>query len=189
LTTRFTYWIAEQANNTDGAFSVSPTGTRTTEWGPAPGERRHRMQASINSQALRNLNASLNLAGNTGTPYTITTGFDDNGDSIFNDRPLGMGRNTARTASQWTWSVNASYALRVGARPETARQEREKVAAEQAQARAASRYRITFNVAITNLTNHANYTGFSGVMTSPFFAQPTAVANPRRVDMSVSFGF
>jgi hypothetical protein len=27
------------------------------------------------------------------------------------------------------------------------------------------------------------------VMTSPFFARPTAVANPRKVDISVGFGF
>jgi hypothetical protein len=187
LTTRFTYWIAEANTNTDGAFSVSPTGTLATEWGPAPNDRRHRVSASINSQALRNLNATLSLAGNTGAPYTFTTGLDDNGDSIFNDRPIGVGRNSARAASQWAWNANASYSLRMGARAATALQKRDSVAAGQAAAEA--RYRLTFNVSVTNVTNHANYTGFSGVMASPFFGQPTAVANPRKVDLSVSFGF
>ena len=45
---------------------------------------------------LRNLNAQFNVNASTGTPYTITTGRDDNGDLIFNDRPSGVGRNTAR---------------------------------------------------------------------------------------------
>ena len=33
----------------------------------------------------------------------------------------------------------------------------------------ASRYRLSLNARISNLTNHHNYSGFSGVMTSPFF--------------------
>ena len=40
-----------------------------------------------------------------------------------------------------------------------------------------------------NLTNRSNYLGYSGTMTSPFFERPTAVANPRKVDLSISFGF
>jgi hypothetical protein len=42
---------------------------------------------------------------------------------------------------------------------------------------------------ITNLTNRANLTGYSGVMTSLFFMQPTAVANPRKVDFGINFFF
>ena len=185
-TMRFTYWLSKAENDSDGAFSVSPGGTLATEWGPSPGDRRHRVFASVNSQALRNLNATLSLAGNTGAPYTITTGLDDNGDSIFNDRPVGVGRNTVRADGQWTWNASASYTLRMGVRPSA--QERERDRGGDAQG-GANRYRLSFNVNVTNLTNHANYTGFSGVMTSPFFERPTAVANPRKVDISVSFGF
>jgi hypothetical protein len=46
---------------------------------------------------------------------------------------------------------------------------------------------MTFYVAILNLTNRANYSGFSGVMTSPYFLQPTAVTNPRQIDFGVRF--
>ena len=52
-----------------------------------------------------------------------------------------------------------------------------------------SRYRIGFFVQAQNLTNHANYTGYSGVMTSPFFRQATAVTTPRRVEAGLNFGF
>ena len=51
------------------------------------------------------------------------------------------------------------------------------------------RYHRGFNVSVNNLTDRANYTGFSGVMTSQYFQQPTSVANPRQVDFSVRFGF
>ena len=49
--------------------------------------------------------------------------------------------------------------------------------------------RLSWTLNAMNLTNHDNYTGVSGVLTSPFFGQATAVQNPRKVDagMSVSF--
>jgi hypothetical protein len=86
-TFRVTYWIARANNDFDGPFVVPPSGSLAAEWAAAPGDRRHRYQVSLNSQALKNLNASFSLGGNTGTPYNITTGFDNNDDSIFNDRP------------------------------------------------------------------------------------------------------
>ena len=48
---------------------------------------------------------------------------------------------------------------------------------------------MTFTVSILNLTNRDNYTGFSGVMTSQYFLQPTAVANPRQIDFGMRFTF
>ncbi len=48
---------------------------------------------------------------------------------------------------------------------------------------------ITINVSAQNFTNRYNYSGFSGVMTSQYFLQPTSVSNPRQVDISVRFNF
>ena len=53
----------------------------------------------------------------------------------------------------------------------------------------AVRYRLTFSVQTDNLTNRNNYIGYSGVLTSPFFNQPTAVQNPRRIFANVGFTF
>jgi hypothetical protein len=54
---------------------------------------------------------------------------------------------------------------------------------------AAQRYKLSVYTSVSNLTNHANFTGFSGVMTSPFFMSPTAIQNPRRVDMGLNISF
>jgi hypothetical protein len=51
------------------------------------------------------------------------------------------------------------------------------------------RYRASVYVFINNITNHANLTGFSGVMTSPFFMTATAVQNPRKVEMGFNLNF
>ena len=64
--------------------------------GTGVSDTRHRMRGSVSTQALRNLSASVNWDANSGGPYTITTGTDDNGDSIFNDRPVMGTRNNAR---------------------------------------------------------------------------------------------
>jgi len=52
-----------------------------------------------------------------------------------------------------------------------------------------ARFRLQFVVQVQNVTNNANYTGYSGVLTSPFFGQPTSVLNTRKVDMGVNLSF
>ncbi|NQW04619.1 MAG: hypothetical protein HQ485_11400, partial [Acidobacteria bacterium] len=56
-------------------------------------------------------------------------------------------------------------------------------------AAADKRFRIEFYLSGQNLLNRANYVGYSGVVTSPFFGQPTTVMNPRKVQMGIRFGF
>ena len=67
-----------------------------SEWGPSSGDVRHRVSLSLFSSAVKNLTVMIGVSASTGTPYTIRTGYDDNGDGIFNDRPAGVGRNTVR---------------------------------------------------------------------------------------------
>lgn len=51
------------------------------------------------------------------------------------------------------------------------------------------RYRIGINVSAQNLTNHVNYTGFSGTLTSPLFRQATSSLGARKVDVGLFFSF
>src|SRR5207302_506548 len=52
-----------------------------------------------------------------------------------------------------------------------------------------ARYHLNFTVQALNLTNHANYTGFIGTLTSPFFGKPTTVNNMRKIEFLVNFQF
>ena len=72
---------------------------------------------SVSTQALRNLNAQVSWDANSGAPYTITTGTDDNGDSIFNDRPVLTPRNSVRLPWRSTLSANVSYTIPIGSPP------------------------------------------------------------------------
>jgi hypothetical protein len=194
ITTQYTNnWLR---NNTDGDFWVPPTGTLDDEWGTAGGDIRHRMIVQVSSQFLRNLTTSFILNGSSGSPYTLQTGSDDNGDLIFNDRPAGVG-NTQRSSSQVSLNGNFNYSFTFGrtnsgAPPQTGIVLIGGAGAPTVQSIAVpqqGRYRVGVSVQATNITNRANYIGYTGVMTSPFFGRPRDVANPRRFDISVNFGF
>jgi len=182
---RLNYRIASASNNTDGAFNPPPSGTLATEWGPTAGDVRHRIQGSWNGTMLRNVATTVGIAATSGSPYTITTGFDENGDLIFNDRPTGIGRNSERTPWQVNWTANVSYSIDLGPSATVNRQE---VRGSGGQA-PAGRHRLVFTLSATNLANRTNFGGYSGVMTSPFFLQPTSAAAPRRLELGMSLRF
>ena len=51
------------------------------------------------------------------------------------------------------------------------------------------RIRFELFVSASNLFNTVNPIGYSGVMTSPFFGQPTAAMPARRIDLGMRVGF
>jgi hypothetical protein len=188
------YTLTDNKNNTDGAFSTPATGRPADEWGPAAGSVRHRVQAGFTSSALRNFSWQLDGQGSSGTPYTIQTGYDNNGDLIFNDRPAGVGRNTARATAQIWLNFFLGYSFTFGRRvtlpggpliygtPQG-------ISVTSFTPPEQGRYRIAFNVFVYNLTNRTVLTGYSGVMTSPFFGRPNTAINPRRINVGMNLGF
>jgi hypothetical protein len=187
------YTLGWARNNTDGDFSLPPVAL-DLDWGYSPQDVRHRLNAGVNHQIVRNLTSSVNINASSGTPYTLRTGLDDNGDLVFNDRPAGVDRNTERAASQWAVNVNASYAIPFGRRttpppPGFLISVVGNQAPTVQQITTDWRYRMQFFINVQNVTNHFNYINYSGVLTSPFLGRPTSVANPRKVDIGMNFQF
>jgi hypothetical protein len=180
-------------NNTDGAFSTPATGSLAEEWGSAAFHVPHRLNVTYNGQIVRNLLSQINLNTSSGSPYTIRTGFDENGDLIFNDRPDGIGRNTERGHRQWSLNMAAAYTILFGR--QTTLPPGIGVVGGAGGPQVVSvntsgqRFRLQFVVQVQNVTNNANYSGYSGVLTSPFFGQPTSVIGTRKVDMGVQLQF
>ncbi|HEV8397289.1 MAG TPA: TonB-dependent receptor [Vicinamibacterales bacterium] len=180
-------------NNSDGPFATPATGTLADEWGSAPFDVPHRFNVTYNNQIVRNLLSQINFNTSSGNPYTIRTGLDENGDLIYNDRPGGIGRNTERGQQQWSLNMAAAYTILFGRQttlppgigvvgggggPQVL-----------AVNNSGQRFRLQFVVQVQNVTNHANYAGYSGVLTAPFFGQPTSVLGTRKVDMGVQLSF
>jgi hypothetical protein len=192
-----TYTLSTSQTNTTGAFGVPSRGDDlAAEWGPVG--PRHRAGASFNTQPIRNLSVAAQLRYQSGSPYNITTGFDTNNDGMFTDRPGGVGRNSARSATQWDLGMRVSYAIGFGPRPAAGGAGGPQAVMITIGGGAPGgfgggandhRYRVEFYVSAQNVTNHNNYIGYSGVLTSPFFLQPTNVLNPRKLEIGARFGF
>ncbi|HEX6465448.1 MAG TPA: carboxypeptidase regulatory-like domain-containing protein [Vicinamibacterales bacterium] len=187
------YSLAKADNNTDGPFSVPATGDLSLERGPASDDIRHRLNLSVNNQIVRNLMVSMNLNAQSATPYTLLTGRDDNGDGIFNDRPAGVGRNTLRAQPQATVNTFLGYQFAFGRTAPLPPGIGVFGGGNSAQVRTfdqgAARYRLLFYVQAQNLTNRANFIGYSGTILSPFYLKPTAVRDMRKIDVGFNLQF
>ena len=190
------YTFGTLRNNSDGAFSVPATGSLAAEWAPAGNDIRHRLNAFFGTQALRNFNANLNLSASSASPYTIRTGIDTNGDLIFNDRPDGVGRNSVRGDGRFDLSGFFVYTFMFGRRrvqlPPGIMINGSPVGGftvTQMQIDPLPRFRLGLVVNAQNLTNHTNYVGYQGSLTSPFFGRPTSVTGMRKIDVGLNFSF
>jgi hypothetical protein len=189
------YGYGRNSDNTDGAFAIPASVNLEDEWGPAAFDRRHNSFVAITSNALRNFSARLAFNGTSAPPLTIRTGFDDNGDLVFNDRPVGVGRNSARTRGTWNSSANFGYSFTLGKKQVTSgggvqiMGSPAGLTVNPTGAQTTPRYRLNIGLSVQNLLNQPAYSGFSGIMTSPFFLQPTSASGVRRVTFNTSVSF
>jgi hypothetical protein len=199
-------WI-RQYNDADGPFSLPADNYRlAAEWGRAMGAPRHVASAVFNVSLPKNIRLGLTTTLQDGLAYNITTGQDDNGDTVFNDRPAGVRRNSAVGKASWDVGGRLTYTFGFGERPATTAGgpagptmivQRVGGAGDSGGLLGAlggggaenKRIRIELFAAAQNMLNHVNPIGYSGVMTSPFFLQPTAAMPGRRIDLGVRLGF
>jgi hypothetical protein len=189
------YGYSRTQNDGDDAFTPPPLGTYETEWGPARGDSRHRLNWNVGAPIQRlGLFASLNGRLQSGAPYNLTTGRDDNGDAIFNDRPLGATRNslrgdfTTQTDLRVSWTVpvqvpRGAVGLQRGPGGGGPRGPGGRPGANPPQRRFAT------YLSITNLLNRVNRSSYVGVLTSPFFGLPTSAQAARRIEMGFRFNY
>ena len=187
------YMFLRARNNGNGFFAVPPTGNVEDDWGPGPADAPYRVQVMLTSTQLKNLTANLGFFANAGGVYTLTTGTDDNGDGVINDRPTGVGLRSLRGAGQGALNARLMYAIPFG-RGVVARQVRvgdgpPPPPPQGGAAAVPARYRLNLFMTVQNVTNHQNLSGYSGVMTSPFFMQPTNAQNLRSINFGVGMSF
>jgi hypothetical protein len=142
--------------------------------GIANSDQRHKLNVSFNYEFLKKLTISPSFRFESNFPYTITTGRDDNGDTIFNDRPNNLKRNTERGEylKQFDLQFRAKLPKKYFGIKETD-----------------NRKNLGLNANIRNLFNTANLINYVGIQTSPFFRQATSARNARSIEVGMSFTF
>src|SRR5712664_2094596 len=87
--------FSKSMDDANGMFSLPANNyDLRPEYGRADYDRRHRFNLIGIYHLPWDFRAGTIVSMNTGIPYNITTGFDNNRDTVPNDRPLGIGRNT-----------------------------------------------------------------------------------------------
>jgi hypothetical protein len=198
-------WL-NQESDSDGPFGLPADNYNLgNEWGPVAGVPRHSVSGMLSTPLIRNMRLSLSGGVRSGTPYNITSGRDENGDTVFNDRPEGVARNSGRTEMTWEVGGRLSYAFGFGQRAagggggahgqpvmivqRVGGSSGSEISGSFGGGAEDKRVRFEVFVSGSNIFNAVNRTGYSGVMTSPFFGQPTAAMPGRRIDLGVRVGF
>jgi hypothetical protein len=196
-----TYLWRTALSETDGPYTViADTSAGARELGRSADDERHRVMVGSWISLPREISISTLLTIGSGRPFNITTGFDNDGDLLFLDRPafaepgapgavsnafgdfdlqLDPGqpmivRNAGEGPKQIVLNVGIAKVLRLAAPSRTAG--------------GFAPYAI-LGVNAGNVTNRVNFSDFNGVVTSPLFGAPNRALNPRRVELTLRFGF
>jgi hypothetical protein len=195
------YILSSRENHTDNPLAL-PADSRDpdVEWGPSAQDARHVLFTMLSVGLPKRFRANVMSQATSALPYTITTGRDDNGDGVSNDRPAGIGRNAARGSARWDLNVRLSRGFGFGGErrgepgsgPTIARRagggdEGGPVMMTLEQSN--DRYRVDFYVQGYNILNRTNYLTYSGNLQSPFFGLPSAAGPARRVELGMQFVF
>jgi hypothetical protein len=198
------YAFNRQLSDGDGPFNLpADSYDLAAEWGRVGGVPRHVASAVMNTSLTRTIRFAASATARSGTPYNLTTGRDDNGDTVFNDRPAGVPRNSLTSQGMWEIAARVTYAFGFGERPPSAGGPGgpqmimirggggagDLLGGLSGSGADNKRVRIELFIAAANLANTVNPAGYSGVMTSPFFGLATAAGPARKIDVGMKIGF
>ena len=116
------YTLSRITDDTSGLFALPANNyDLRPELGRADFDQRSRFVYAGTLELPRNFWVGLLLTLASGKPFDISTGLDDNLDTVANDRPPGIKRNTGRGRGwrSWTCDCQSSSARRVPSKAST----------------------------------------------------------------------
>jgi hypothetical protein len=165
------YVLSRTLDDTSG-FLYTPANNYDphSDWGRSDQDRRHRFNMVLTYPLRFGFHVSGIVNAWSGLPYNITTGTDNNGDTVFNDRPPGLWRNAGRGAGYTVVDLRVSKRWRVFPQREHTQF-------------------VDLAWDAFNVFNHANFKDYNGVITSPTFGQPHTAYPARQLQVSVRYHF
>jgi hypothetical protein len=131
---------------------------------------------------------------NSGHPYNLTTGTDNNGDGDFNDRPAYTstpgGVYSTRFSLLTTDTVNGNVPRNLGTMRALIHLDLNVNRVFTLNPKDKDHVRtISFNARSANLLNHTNVTAVGAVISSSNFSQPVSAETARRFELGANFTF
>lgn len=170
------YTLSRSEDDTGGRFDFPANNyDLLPEWGRSDFDARHRfnLAGSIDRPDGWIFGAFVTLSSSV--PYNISTGNDDNLDSIANDRPAGTSRNTGIGAGLAQVDLRVTRLFRM---PRIIDRGRDSTSRN-----------LEISVDFMNIFNRVNYDEFIGVVGSPFFGRPNSARQPRTIQFSTRYKF
>jgi hypothetical protein len=165
-------WALQRvANDSAGVQLPMDNYDLRADWGRSPSPR-HTVNTTVNARLPLGVFLTGAVTANSGRFYTITTGRDDNRDTVVNDRPPGVPRNSARGPRNLNVNANLSKAVFIGDG-----------------SGGGARRNVNLFANMSNVFNRVHYGTPSGVMTSPNFGRPTSAQNPREIEVGLRVQF
>jgi hypothetical protein len=165
------YTFQLTGNDFDGTFSApSNSHDLRSDWART---KRHQFNVSLNSRLPLGVFITTNVVANSGNPYTVITGRDDNGDGVPNDRPAAESRYSRYGPAYRDISFNISKAFSLG------------------KAAAGSSASTNLNL-YANLYNALNSTHLGtpiGILTSNSFGKSINAFSPREIQVGIRLQF
>jgi outer membrane receptor protein involved in Fe transport len=165
---RLSYTFSKGLDTSGNFFFSQPQDANdiAAERGRSDNDQRHRLSLSGTLNVPAHWMLSYIASYASALPFNVQLPNDGNGNGVFNDRPIGVGRNTGRGFDYRTLDLRLSRAF-----PLT------------------SRVSIETLVDAFNVLNRANYQVPNNIITSPTFGQPTAVNDPRQLQLGLRLLF
>ncbi len=191
------YTLSKSMDDASGLFFLPANNyDLLPEYGRADYDRRHRFNLISIYHLPWDFRAGTIVSMNSGIPYNITSGFDDNGDTVPNDRPLGIGRNTG--AGPGYASVDFHLSKRISFEKNESKDSGARPAGTHASGRLSKLGEgpregrwpwLEVGIDAFNVFNRVNFKNFVGVQTSPFFGRANSANPARQLQFSMKFHF
>ena len=188
-----------RSDSDNGAFFPQSSYSDAGEFARQSGSPTHQVFSFATYHLPRKIDLSLQFNASSGAAYNVTTGFDNNGDGVFNDRPTrataadiasgatiyntrfgalvtsGTGAPISRNQGTLPWNVhmdlNLSHTFLL------------------THPRNGDGRSLAANLRSTNALNHTNVTAVGSVLGSPNFAIPYQADAGRRVEAGLRYQF
>jgi hypothetical protein len=182
--------------NDDDFFTPQSAYSNAGELAHRSGQSLWNFFGNVNFNLPKKVQLTGDFNGGAEGHYNITTGFDNNGDGNFNDRPQYAAPGAAgAVATPYNLLVASGgtgvFPRNAGVMPTTVYVDMnlQRAFTLTRVAKSEHQQKLTVNVRSSNILNHRNVTAVGGVLGSPLLGVPYAADNGRRVEAGLRYSF
>jgi hypothetical protein len=181
------YRLAKLMNNFDGIFDLPMDNYNlNNENGFSALDRRHKVIGNLNFLLFKKLQVTPIFQFYSPLPYTIITGKDENNDTVFNDRPESIKRNSERNG--WLKQVDLRLSWRMTFKAENKSPSTDNSITNEEIIKSLKKS-VGINIIIQNVLNSTNFQNYVGNQLSPFYKKATSSTTARRIQIGMNFIF